>query len=291
MTAWWNGQAVGFDLETDGPEPEDARIITANVTVVSEDGLVQPVDVMLEPERDIPEGATAVHGITTAHAKEHGLPREGGLSMICMSLASAGGDAPVVGHNLRYDLTLLDRELRRTGLGSLAIDRDNFATLGQVQLRLDGVQVAAFWVIDTMVLDKAVDTFRPGSRKLTDVAAHYRVSMGDQGAHDAGADVIAALRIAWRIARLCDSDTNQLVAHFADRRRPREVAETFRAVGKKDLSNLHAWLEKRAEGQAAGLADYWRANPDKMPEGADPDSVRGEWPFVPYDRERAGKHV
>ena len=53
-------------------------------------------------------------------------------------------------------------------------------------------------VIDPLVLDKAVDRYRRGKRTLEITAQHYRVALDD--AHDAGADAIAAGRVAQALA-------------------------------------------------------------------------------------------
>ena len=54
-------------------------------------------------------------------------------------------------------------------------------------------------VIDPLVIDKAVDRYRKGKRTLEAAAAFYGVPLDD--AHDAGADAIAAGRVAQAIAR------------------------------------------------------------------------------------------
>ena len=47
---WRDSPMVGFDTETDGPDPEDARIITACVGVASSEGW-KPQSWMVRPER------------------------------------------------------------------------------------------------------------------------------------------------------------------------------------------------------------------------------------------------
>ena len=54
-------------------------------------------------------------------------------------------------------------------------------------------------VIDPLVLDKAVDRYRKGKRTLEAAAELYEVSLED--AHDAGADAIAAGRVAQALSR------------------------------------------------------------------------------------------
>lgn len=229
MSTWADGTLHGFDLETDSPNPDDARIITACVGVASPDGW-QARTWLLEPERDIPEQATAVHGITTEMARIDGAPREASVQEIADQLAEAWTlGLPVVGHNIVYDLTVLDRELRR---------------LGREPLTIDGP------VIDTLVLDKAVDRYRRGSRKLADVAAFY--GFGQIDAHDAEADVRAACRVAWRIAK------------------------NYAEVGQMDLRDLHIFQVKEFEAQRRSFAEYRRRKGEPL------DDESTDWPLRPY---------
>ena len=73
----------------------------------------------------------------------------------CGSLFATG--IPVVVYNAPYDLSLLDRECRRNGLEPID---------------------APGPVIDPLVIDKAVDSYRKGKRTLEVAAAHYRVDTG-----------------------------------------------------------------------------------------------------------------
>lgn len=272
--AWWTGLAVGLDFESDSPDPEEARIITCNITMVSPAGNTSH-DWMVQPERDIPEGASAVHGISTEHAREHGTPRDKTVAAIAEMLEAAGPESPVVGHNVgSYDLTLLDREMRRLGLGSLGLAD------GLVSLRRDGREVARFPVLDTLVLDKALDRYRPGKRQLTVVAEAYGTPMAADSAHEAGADVLASLRIAWRIASMCTWSPTALATHYASRRRPSELAIGFNGLADMPLAKMHALQTGWAATQAEGLRQYFAEHPEK---GVDPAGVSGAWPFRPFN--------
>lgn len=178
MTApWWERPLVGFDLETTGPDPETARIVTACV-VVDEPGQ-EPVVMnwLVDPGVEIPEGAAAVHGVTTEHAREQGQPARAAIGRILEVLRAQAG--PLVAFNAPYDFTVLDREARRYGLASLDPSP----------------------VIDPFVLDKRVDPYRRGKRTLTACSAHYGVQLDN--AHSADADAFAAVQIAraigWRL--------------------------------------------------------------------------------------------
>lgn len=183
MSGWHLGSMVAFDTESTGVDVETDRIVTACVALV--DGTTGHTDVrtwLVNPGIDIPDAAAEIHGITTEHAREHGRAAEFAVGEIADTLAAhAAAGVPVVGFNLAFDLTLLDRETRRHGLTPLAD-------------RLDGAAV-----IDPAVLDKHFDPYRKGSRKLADVCAHYRVRI--DGAHDASHDALAAARVAYRIAQ------------------------------------------------------------------------------------------
>lgn len=249
---WWTGAALGFDTETDGPIPTEARIITAAMVLVTPGNPPNEMELMVQPEREIPEGAVKVHGITTERAMAEGQLREVAIPMIAATIGElANADIPVVCHNAPYDLTLLDREMRRLGVGRLEIERNVFATLGMVNLFIGADLVTTFPVLDTMVLDKACDRYRRGSRKLIYTAKHYGVPMAEGSAHGAQADTIAALRIAIAIANS---------GHFAD----------------KSLINLNAAQAQWKAEQQRGLRQHF------METGkGDPATVSEWWPLEP----------
>jgi DNA polymerase III subunit epsilon len=276
MTAWWSGHAVGLDFESDSPTPEEARIITCNITNIAPGEKPFSLDWLVKPERDIPQGAIDVHGITTEHAQEFGMPRGDAVADIVSMLTGASESVPVVGHNVgSYDLTLLDREMRRLGLGSLGLDE------GLVTIRRDGRTQARFPVIDTLVLDKAVDPYRPGKggRRLEKVAEQYGVPMAEGAAHAADADVLASLRIAWKIANMCDWEPTQLHARYASRSRSSGIVVAFNGLAGMSLIDLHHLQAKWAVAQAEGLRQYFRDHPER---GVDPNDIDGSWPFHPY---------
>lgn len=218
MTGWHTGRLVPWDLETTGPDPETARIVTAYVGVIDGAGQEPPVEThwLAAVEDDIPAEATAVHGITTEQARADGLPARRVVAEVIDELArhmQAG--IPAVGFNLSYDFTVLDREARRHGVKPLSD-------------RLPAVTP----VVDAYVLDKAVDMFRRGKRTLGDVCRHYGVDL--DGAHDASADAVAAARVAWRIA------------------------SRYPHIAEMPLEELHAAQIRWRADQCASFQDYLR---------------------------------
>jgi DNA polymerase-3 subunit epsilon len=204
---WTDGPLLGFDTETTGVDVDHDRIVTAALVRRDRDG-THVRTWLIDPGVEIPEGASAIHGISTEHAREHGVPPGPALDEIAAAIAEAMREGtPVVAYNASYDLCLLEAELHRHGLPT-------------VEDRLGGsVQP----VIDPLVLDRAEDRFRKGKRKLVDLCGVYQVV--DTGSlHTADVDVVATLdvleRIVGRFPHLGDLDLvslhdYQVTAHRA----------------------------------------------------------------------------
>ena len=71
---WFDTLGV-FDLETTGIDVETSRVVSAAIGVLGESGnLVEQWNWLADPGVEIPEQASAVHGITTARARAEGRP-------------------------------------------------------------------------------------------------------------------------------------------------------------------------------------------------------------------------
>lgn len=181
--SWHQGPLVGFDLETTGTDVESDRIVTAALVRLDPDGtVVEQRTWLLDPGVEIPEQASAIHGIGTDHARKHGARAASAVAEIAQAVAEVlRSGVPLVVMNARYDLSLLDRECGRYGLDS-------------VERRIGGVPSP---VIDPLVIDKHVDKYRKGKRALQALCEHYGVTLSD--AHDAAADAVAAVRVVRRM--------------------------------------------------------------------------------------------
>ncbi|MFH8759025.1 3'-5' exonuclease [Streptomyces atroolivaceus] len=181
--SWVSGPLTAFDLETTGTDVETDRIVTAAVVRLEADGSVSEERTwLLNPGVAIPEQASAIHGISTERAREHGVPAASAVEEIARTVADGlRAGVPLVVMNARYDLSLLDRECRRYAVESVS------ERLGDVPSP----------VIDPLVIDKHVDKYRKGKRALQALCAHYGVSLDD--AHDARADAVAAARVVRRM--------------------------------------------------------------------------------------------
>ncbi|MCU1512957.1 MAG: polymerase subunit epsilon [Microbacteriaceae bacterium] len=223
----WSHLLGVFDLETTGIDVTTSRIVSAHVGVI--DAMGHSVEVhewLADPGVEIPEGASAVHGISTERARAEGRPAIEVVSEILDALRGIlGRGIPVTIFNAPYDLSLLAHEAARYGLQPLG---------------------SPLPIIDPLVIDKALDRYRKGKRTLEAAAIVYGVSLED--AHDAGADAVAAGRVAQAIAR----------------RYPIELGE--------DVLALHEQQVTWCADQAESFQDYMRRERDQH------FSADGSWP-------------
>lgn len=180
ITKWFESLGV-FDLETTGIDVETSRIVSAHVGVLNAAGeLVEQWDWLADPGVEIPEQATAVHGISTERARSEGRPAREVIAEIVGTLQRLlDRGLAITIYNAPYDLSVLNREAVRYGVPPL---------------------VAPSPIIDPLILDKAVDRYRKGKRTLEAAALFYGVDLTD--AHDASADAVAAGRVAQAMVRL-----------------------------------------------------------------------------------------
>lgn len=224
-TPWAEGPMTIVDTETTGVDTETDRIVTCTVIYLHGNADPQIHTWLLDPGVEIPEAASNIHGYTEDYVAEHGRKDvAAAIAEIEATIAARWStDVPLLACNASFDLSLLDAELRRHHARRLHI---------------------AGPVIDPYVIDKGIDRYRRGSRKLVDLCAHYRVKI--EGAHDATADCLAAARVAWRIGR-----------NYPDE------------VGRVDPRELHAQQTRWYGVQQRSFAKYLR---DKVaPKQDDPD--------------------
>lgn len=192
----WSDTMLGFDLETTGVDPV-VDLPVSYALVRSHSGRPgETLSGLIDPGIEIPEGATAIHGITNEMVRRCGARLDDALALIVRALmaASAAGD-PVVGMNVKYDLTMVNQLCYRFYGESLS----ELGWRGQV--------------IDVLVLDRHFDRYRKGRRTLSSLCEVYGIELVH--AHDATADVeasIAVLRaMCARYTELVTMDLGELV--------------------------------------------------------------------------------
>jgi len=194
-------RVLAFDTETTGVKPEQDYVVQlAWVLHNTDNGKDEMIGNMIRTPIgfEIPEGAAEVHGITTAYAKQHGLPMT--VILNAFTQAIVGADI-VVGHNVEFDKQFISNEYRSE------LEQNNgwplcFDTMAKnvdiVKLPLSEKQQAAqakFKLPDGSFEwqpDGGWPTYK--NPNLTETYRHYFGSDFDN-AHDALADVRATLDI------------------------------------------------------------------------------------------------
>ncbi|MFI8007193.1 3'-5' exonuclease [Streptomyces sp. NPDC086010] len=220
MMHWFEGPLAAFDTETTGVDVEEDRIVSASLVVQdTAGGRLRVTRWLVNPGIPVPPAATEIHGLTDDHLQRNGRWPAPVVEEIARSLAEqCATGRPLVVMNAPFDLTLLDRELRRHRASSLA------AYLGNAPL----------CVLDPRVLDKHLDRYRKGRRTLTDLCELYGVTL--DGAHDAAADAAASLELVRAVGRRFSTRLERLSA--AEVHSLQAVWHAAQARG------LQAWFEK-----------------------------------------------
>jgi DNA polymerase III subunit epsilon len=109
---------VVIDTETTGLDPQDGHRIVeiACLELLHHVPTGRRFHRYVNPERDMPADAFAVHGLTAEFLAAH--PR---FATIADELAGFIGDGRLVIHNAEFDLAFLNAELARLGRGPLAV--------------------------------------------------------------------------------------------------------------------------------------------------------------------------
>lgn len=224
---WHEGTIASLDFETTGVRPQKDRMVSVNLSFVDPEGeiLDGSLYTIVNPGVDIPTEASEIHGITTAHAQAVGASPY--LTLLDLKAAVAWAHTegiPICIYNVPFDWPLLHAEAARHGVHGIPRDVP---------------------LLDPLVLDRALDRYRKGSRKLADVAAHYGVELAD--AHDASADAAASVGVL------------------------RALARTYPRLASMSLSELQGFQRRAYETWKDGINDYWERIGKES-------RVEGSWP-------------
>jgi len=209
-TYWMDRPVLGLDLESTGLDTENDRPVSVALAWVEPNGKARDRKTYLvDPDMVIADEAIAVHGITNAQARHgtHWSEMVVYLGRVLNKTHRRG--EPVVIMNARFDWTMLHHLAKRIE-----------------------VQLPPIAILDPVPIDRALDKYRSGSRKLTDLAKHY--GLEDFAAHTASADALTATQVMYAMAR-----------RYPDALR-------------RSLPELMAWQAKVFEEWRAGLVLHWK---------------------------------
>jgi DNA polymerase-3 subunit epsilon len=149
---------IVLDTETTGLDPlQGHRVVEIGcIELINRIPSGQYFHSYLNPERDVPEEAFAVHGLSVTFLKQHPPFVE-----IADPLIDFLGDAPLVAHNAAFDLSFLNAELERCGKTVVGRER----------------------LIDTLLLARR--RHPAGPNRLDDLCARYGIDNSRRTKHGA----------------------------------------------------------------------------------------------------------
>jgi DNA polymerase-3 subunit epsilon len=149
---------IVFDTETTGLDPvQGHRLVEIGcVELLNRFPTGRTFHRYLNPERDMPKEAFAVHGLAIEFLKNHAL-----FAAVADEFLEFVGDAPLIAHNGYFDLNFINSELERASKPVFARDR----------------------IVDTLMLARRK---HPGaSNKLDDLCVRYRIDNSARTKHGA----------------------------------------------------------------------------------------------------------
>src|SRR5262249_9729293 len=111
---------IVFDTETTGLDPlaGDRLVEIGCIELFNRFPTGRTFHGYFNPERDMPESALKIHGLTIDFLKDHPL-----FAHQVAELVEFLGDAQLIAHNAMFDLAFLNAELERAGHPAVSRDR------------------------------------------------------------------------------------------------------------------------------------------------------------------------
>ena len=228
---------IVFDTETTGLDPNsgDRLVEIGCIELVNRFPSGRTFHCYFNPERDMPEAAFKVHGLSIDFLKDKPL-----FAHKVDELVEFLGDAPLVAHNAMFDLGFLNAELERARKIAVARDR----------------------LVDTLMLARRKHP--GGSNRLDDLCVRYKIDNSRRVKHGALLDaellaevyveLIGARQANLGLAAIVVGGTEARTISAAIKTRPvpllPRVTEDERAAHRAFVSTLGSdaiWLKYRPE--------------------------------------------
>jgi DNA polymerase III subunit epsilon len=150
---------IVFDTETTGLDPfqGDRMVEIGCIELLNRFPTGKTFHCYFNPERDMPEQAFKVHGLSIDFLKDKPLF----ATKVDELIAFLGDDAALVAHNAMFDLGFLNAELERAGGGAVSRDR----------------------IVDTLLLARRKHP--GGANRLDDLCARYSIDNSRRTKHGA----------------------------------------------------------------------------------------------------------
>jgi DNA polymerase-3 subunit epsilon len=209
-----------FDTETTGFEPSEGHrmVEIACLELVNQIPTGRKFQAYLNPDRDVPEAAFRIHGISAEFLRDK--PR---FAEVADQLLEFIGDAPLVAHNAEFDMRFLNAELALLKRSAIALDRA-IDTVRLARQRFPGAPASLDALCKRFAIDNTQRTLHGALLDAQLLAEVYlQLLGGPQTGLSLHADAAeeaarAALTIAGRVvrpARPHAASPEELAAHAA----------------------------------------------------------------------------
>ena len=232
---------IVFDTETTGLDPNsgDRLVEIGCIELVNRFPSGRTFHCYFNPQRDMPEAAFKVHGLSADFLKDKPL-----FAQKVEDLVEFLGDAPVIAHNAIFDLTFLNAELDRVKKTAVARER----------------------LIDTLMLARRKHP--GGSNRLDDLCVRYKIDNSKRVKHGAllyaellaevYVELIGARQANLGLAAVVVGSTETRTVSAAIKMRPvpllPRVTDAERAAHRAFIATLGQeaiWLKYRADEAAS----------------------------------------
>ena len=236
---------IVFDTETTGLDPisGDRLVEIGCIEMLNRFPTGKIFHRYLNPERDMPEPAFKVHGLSVEFLKDKPCFAE----VVEELVVFIGDDAQLIAHNAMFDLGFLNAELKRAGRGELNRDR----------------------LVDTLMLARRKHP--GGSNRLDDLCVRYRIDHSRRTKHGAllDAELLAEVYLELIDARQAMLGLAQMISGGAEARNG-EAVNLFRPQPLAARVSAEEQVAHRAFIATLGTAAVWR---DYLPEAGTDSSA------------------
>src|SRR5262245_12507327 len=176
---------IVLDTETTGLDPADGHRVVeiACVELSNHIPTGRHFQTYLNPERDMPADASAIHGLTTQFLADK--PRFGDIMEKFLEFV---GDAPLVIHNAEFDMRFLNAELTRAGRPGLDYTRAT-DTLLLARQKFPGAPASLDALCKRFAIDNSAREFHGALLDVELLAAVYLELIGGR---QAGLELVAS---------------------------------------------------------------------------------------------------
>ncbi len=219
-------KVLAFDLETTGISTNNDRIVQIALIGADVDGSPIHYEVLINPQRPIPSGASNVHGIYDSDVRTKPIFKNS-----ANEIAQLMNGAVVVGHNARkFDMPLLQNEFYRCGVSPPKPEA----------------------ILDTLEAVRRLKIARP--HNLGAQCARHGIDLSN--AHDAAADAAASLLLLWKLMRDHPASFRRSISEIEEWLINGEVRKDESELGRalSDLQSLDNNGRIKIDGEAYILA-------------------------------------